>query len=161
MALNVSDMGAKKTTLPARVSNGRKGADLGPNPFLDKEWDFNLKNSYELGEGYEITVDGGIEMLPAVRGAVKGQPVEKLTGDAYVAERLIRKAADELGIGSTVKCFAGKAPSKGGDLTRNVPKGKVLIMYMGMKRKQSRKTAEAVASEVAPADQVDSETAGF
>lgn len=144
MPLDVSTLKVAKTTMPTRVGS-RSGRDLGPNPFLDLKWPYNLMASYENAEAYELTVSGTMETKPARRGKNKGEPVEVLTGDAYDTNALIRQAADKLGLGATIRTYVGKDP-KG----KSIPAGKVLVKYMGQKRKAARKP-KAVAPVAAPA----------
>lgn len=144
MPLDVSALKVAKTTLPTRAGS-RKGRDLGPNPFLDLKWPYNLQASYEKGEAYELPVSGTKEMKPARRGKNKGEPVEVLTGDAYDTVALIRQAADKLDLGATVRTFVGKD-----ERGKSIPAGKVLVKYAGMKRKAARKP-KAAAPAAAPA----------
>lgn len=145
--LNALKASAKKTTMAPKVVN-RSRKDVGPNPFLDKTWDQNLQASYDNAEGYEVTVDGAMEKVPARRGKNKGMPIDTLTGEAADVVFLIRQAAEKLQLGASIQTYVGKAPNgKGGFIP--VPKGKVLIKYLGQKRKVTKK-ARAAAAAAAP-----------
>jgi len=148
MPLEISAPVASAAPIERRAG---RGVDHGPNLFLDNGW---LKASYDSGKTYELTVNGKWEESAIQKGQNKGQPVQRLTGDAAEVVRQLREAANTLGIGVTIKDYpvqnrAGKEVA-----------GKLLIKYLGIKRKAARKpkapvngatpeTAE-VASESAP-----------
>lgn len=132
---------APGTGLAKRVVN-RTTSVAGPNPFLDNGW---LKKSFDEGKDYVVTVDGGWEMQPAKRGANKGEPIEKLVGDAYKVTRMIRDAADKLGLGVTIQYSVPTVTKKvkGKDVTEDVP-GKVNVHYQGKTRKAPRRASVSV-----------------
>ena len=139
--LNVAVLKAKKTTLPPS-QRGRAARNMGPNPFLDSAWPFNLKASYENAEAYEITVNGAYVDGVIEKGEKKGQKISRLTGDAADAVTLLRAAADKLGLGVSIPM-----PLKAG-----ATKGTLVVKYAGAKRKQARKpkVAAVVPPVVAP-----------
>src|SRR5690242_7488798 len=101
------------TTLTPRATDwtpnrpGRKSSEEGPNPFLENGW---LKESYDKGQAYSVTVPGAFEDQQATRNDngtrvpafdESGQPVMKsvLTGDAATVVKMLRKAGESLKIG--------------------------------------------------------------
>ena len=145
--LNVATLKAAKSKAP--IENRRGGQpsrDLGPNFFLDPKWEFNLKNSYDRKEAYKIVVTGTYVDSTYLRGAKKGEKMSRLTGDAADAVTLIRKAAAKLGIGSAIREYIGKGPD--GEV---VPKGHVLIQYIGQKAREVKpKSTPVVVPAVTP-----------
>lgn len=138
MALDLSSLRPKVTEMAPRQGT-RARRDLGPNPFLDKEWPYNLQNSYDQGEAYSIEVAGERVEDVIHKGPRKGEPTTRLTGDAADAVVLVREAANLLGIGVSVQDSpAGR-------------KGFVKVSYQGQKRKQKR--------EANPAPEVTTDTA--
>lgn len=102
MAFDISSIKAKPAATPTRVSTRTK-KDLGPNIWLDKNWDNSLQSSYDNDEAYAADFKGKIEALPAKRGKNKGEPVDKVTGEAADAIYLIREAAKILGVGVAIR----------------------------------------------------------
>lgn len=135
MAFDVSAMKATKAAVPARQGS-RTTRDLGPNPWLDPSWPFNLQASYDQNTAFDVPVKGTIELKPATRGKPKerGESVEKLTGDAYNAVALIRDAADKLDLGAAIRTYVDKTPEG-----KAIPKGVVIVRYAGQKRKAAPK----------------------
>lgn len=136
MALDVKNLKARETTMPARKGTRTK-RDLGPNPFLDGNWEFSLKASYDNAQAFELDFQGEYVDTKLKRGKNKGQPTRKLQGDAADAETLIRDAADKLGIGASVAvvpALVASGPNKG-----KPRPGWYTVKYQGQKRKQSRK----------------------
>lgn len=158
--MDLSALKPRKATNPDAVKRqgggGRKGRDLGPNPFLDPKMDGNLEQSYRLFKAgktaeatFEVTVAGKMENYTQSRGAQKGQPGTRLTGDADTVVRWLRDAAEQLGIGVSIRTVPA-TDSKG----KEVP-GKFTVIYRGQNRKQSQKnsgnTQAATASKAQPA----------
>ena len=100
MPFDIANIKATPTAAP-RMNRGRQ--DLGPNPWLDKAWDMGLWKSYNDDVAFASEFKGNIEQVPAKRGKNKGQPIEKVTGEAGDAVALIREAAAKLGIGVAVR----------------------------------------------------------
>jgi hypothetical protein len=138
MPFDVSAIKAKAAETPKRTSTRTK-RDLGPNPWLDKNWANGLWASYEADEAYAADFKGAIENVPARRGKNKGEPIEKVTGEAGDAMVLIREAAEKLGIGSSIRYRPA---------ARN---GYVNVTWYGKTRKQSRNET-ATAPAVSPAE---------
>lgn len=124
---------AAGTGLAPRVVN-RATRNAEPNPFLDNGW---LLKSYEEKKDYVVTVPGAWEMGEVKKGERKGDPIERLTGDAAEVTRLLRDGADKLGIGVAIQYTIPTKKVKGVDV--DVP-GMVNVHYMGKQRKQARKT---------------------
>lgn len=105
MPFDISSIKVKTTTPPKREVTSRKtrASQLGENPWLDKTWSEGLWASYDADVAFSAVFPGAIEMVPAQRGATKGQLVEKVTGEAGDAIFLIRKASTILGIGAAVR----------------------------------------------------------
>lgn len=136
MAFDVSAIKAKTAETPRRVvKNARSARDLGPNPWLDKVWENGLWASYEGDVAFAADFPGALEMLPAKRGVNKGEPIEKVTGDAADAIVLIRAAAEVMGIGVSIR-------------TKKARNGFVNVTWYGKTRKQTRKTSDTAAAVV-------------
>lgn len=130
MPFDITSIKAKPTETPKRVVT-RTAREQGPNPFLDKEWANGLWASYNNDEAYAADFPGAIEMAPATRGKNKGEPIEKVTGEAAEAILLLNKAATILGIGVSIR-------------TKKARNGFVNVTWYGKTRKQSRKGTAAV-----------------
>jgi len=130
MPFDVSALKAKPTQMTPRNVN-RTGRDLGPNPWLDKAWPFNLQTSYDNAEAYEMELKGTTVTATYIKGKNKGAEYTKLTGDAADAETLIRDAAEKLGIGASVQITPAKRA------------GYFTVKYQGQKRKNTQKGQEA------------------
>lgn len=139
MALNVANIKAGKTKAPIENRRGGTARDLGPNPFLDAKWDYNLANSFAKGEAYFIILAGTYVDTPYAKGERKGEIYQKLTGDAADGVSLLRKAAVALEIGVAIREYTGKGPDG-----QAIPKGNVLIQYAGQKAKQNKPKPESV-----------------
>lgn len=136
MALDFTNITPTRTVMPADT-RGRQAVDRGPNPFLDEGW---LRETYDSGEGAEITVAGALETYEGTIRATKETVTKrKLTGDAAEAVRMIREAADKLGLGVRVVTTVG-GPGVKDNQGRAVRKGMVLVQYLGQTRKAPRKT---------------------
>jgi len=133
MALELSAPTVSAAPLERRV--GRATIDRGPNLFLDNGW---LAKSYETGETYELPVDGRLEAGIIKKGPKKGEPTERLTGDAAEVTRQLREAAEQLNIGVSIKYYPIK-----NERTKKVIEGKLLVKYVGITRKQRRQPVEA------------------
>jgi hypothetical protein len=145
--LNVATLKAARSKAPIENRRGGKDSrDLGPNFFLDPKWEFNLKNSYDKKEPYKIVVAGTYVDSEYLRGKKKGEKMSRLTGDAADAVTLIRKAATKLGIGAAIREYTGKGPD--GEV---IPKGHVLIQYLGQKPREVKpKSTPVVVPAVTP-----------
>ena len=131
MALNVASLKAGKTKTPVENRRGGSvGRDLGPNPFLDPKWDYNLANSYAKNEAYFIILAGTYIDSTMQKGKRKGEAMQRLSGEAADGVSLLRKAAVALKIGVAIREYTGKGPDG-----QVVPKGNVLIQYQGQKPK--------------------------
>lgn len=142
MAFDLTKLNATKATVPARQGSRAK-RDLGPNPWLDANWPFNLQASYDQKTAFDIPFSGAVEMKPATRGKPKenGESVEKVTGDAFDAITMLRDAADKLDLGVSIRTYTGKTPEG-----KVVPKGQVMVRYAGQKRKAVRKVVAPTAA---------------
>lgn len=151
MALNIASIKAGKTKSPIENRRGgNAGRDLGPNPFLDAKWEYNLANSFAKGEAYFIILPGTYVDATYIKGKQKGKQYQKLSGDAADGVTLLRKAAVALKIGVAVREYTGKGPDG-----QVIPKGNVLIQYLGQKAKQNKpkpKSVPAVDSDAPVAD---------
>lgn len=91
--------------MPARKYNRRGG----PNPFLEgftgqKDPKVGtLLYSYENDKDFDVTVAGEWIEDTIKKGPKKGQPIQRLIGDAAEVESMLRSAANSLGIGVSVK----------------------------------------------------------
>jgi hypothetical protein len=133
MPFTIDSIKAKPTAAPKRNAPVRPKRDLGPNPWLDKTWDTGLWASYNDDQAYAADFPGALEMLPAKRGANKGELIEKVTGEASDAVVLIREAAEKLGIGVSIR-------------TAKARNGFVRVTWYGKTRKNYAKTPADVAS---------------
>lgn len=146
MAIDVSSLKVKPTVMPKRAGT-RTGRDLGPNPWLDKTWPFNLQASYDNAEAFEMTLPGAYVKATYSKGENKGQEYDKLTGDAADAVTQIRDAAEKLGLGVSIpvtQAVIESGPNKG-----QPRKGFYVVKYQAAKRKQYR-NAEQAAPEPGP-----------
>jgi hypothetical protein len=136
MAIDVNALKVKPTVMPKRAGT-RSGRDLGPNPWLDKTWPFNLQASYDNAEAFEMTLPGAYVKAKYTRGEVKGQEYDKLTGDAADAIVQIRDAAEKLGLGVSIpvtQAVIESGPRKG-----QPREGYFVVKYQAAKRKQYKK----------------------
>lgn len=108
MAFDVTAIKAKTAPPVKRTVTDRAKKDKGPNPWLDKTWETGLWASYNEDLAFEAEFKGNIEMVPAKRGKNVGEPIEKVTGEASEAIKLIRDAATILGIGVAVRYRKGR-----------------------------------------------------
>lgn|SRR5262245_4146830 len=139
---DVSTLKARKTTMPPRRGTRTK-RDLGPNPWLDKDWEFNLKSSYDNAEPYELDFQGEEKDDTVRKGVKKGQPIKRLSGDAADAQTLIRDAADKLGLGVSVVVTPAVHTS---GVNKGKPRaGWFTVKYQGQKRKAKKGTASTTA----------------
>ena len=102
----------------------RTGRAPAENPFLTNDW---VLKSYESGTAFAVEVPG--EWVSYTRTGKNPGPATKLSGDAVSAVTMIRKAAEELGIGVRIEYGESKK------------KGHVQIKFLGTVRKQ-RRTAD-------------------
>ncbi len=135
MALNIAAPVLSDSKLTRNAPN-RTPADRGPNLFLDNGW---LQQSYEQEATMDVVADGTFEEYTMKKGAHKGEPATRLTGDAQEVTRQLREAAKALGIGVAIKYFP--VVHRGKEV-----KGKVLVKYLGTVRKAERKP-KATATE--------------
>lgn len=142
MALEIQAPTKSATGMPRRA--GRASVDHGPNLFLDNGW---LLQSYETGEPYEVPVEGEFIQDTIKKGARKGEPTERLTGDAAEVVRQLREAANELNIGVAIKYYEVLNKNK------TVKKGWVLVKYQGVARKQRQSKTNGTQPEATEADQ--------
>lgn len=134
----------ESTEIPQR-RNGRGKQDTGPNLFLqpipkgvtpaapdgyEEGW---LALSYDLGKWFDVPVEGHYETAQRAYGASKGEEYQKVVGDAADVTKMLREAADKLGIGVTIKYAEVKR--KNGSVVPN----QLTVKYLGVVRKQSRK----------------------
>jgi hypothetical protein len=144
MAFDVSQLKAKPTVMPKRAGTHAK-KDLGPNPWLDPAWPFNLKASYDSGEAYELVLAGKYEKSKYTRGKVKGEEYDKLTGDAADAVSLIRDAAEKLGLGVSIPVTPALIES---GARKGQPRdGFFVVRYQAQKRKDYSKSKASKAAE--------------
>lgn len=127
-----------------RRVNTRAPAERGPNPFLDNGW---LQASYDTGKDYFVTVDGGWEPSVIKKGPQRGEPTERLSGDAAEVVKLIRDAADKLNIGVAIQYSIPTRKVKGNEVDIA---GKVTIHYLGKRRKERRQTQVVRVPETSP-----------
>ena len=127
---DVTKLVVKETTMP-KIRRGA-GKDQGPNPFLDKTWPFNLENSYKAGKAFEITLPGHIEKGVIKSGDREGQTVERVRGDAAVAQTLLRDASNKLDLGVSITVDTVDAEGK------KVPEGHLVVKYKGQKRRVAK-----------------------
>lgn len=99
--MDLSTLTPVKTEAPDR----RRGTTAGPNPFLDNNW---LSESYKDKQWREVTVTGKQETYIIKRGKEQGKEATKLTGDAGTVVKLLRDAADMLGLGVSIEVIKGK-----------------------------------------------------
>lgn len=153
MAFDITNIKAQEAA-PVVRKNSRSGRDLGPNPWLNKDWNQGLWESYEADVPFSAQFPGKFEMVPAKRGEKKGEPIEKLTGDAADAVFLIRQAAVKLGIGVAVPVAETLTTADG--KTQKAKAGHVWVTWHGRTRKQkkAKPTAENSADYMTE-DQVD------
>jgi hypothetical protein len=129
--MNLSDLKPKAGT---GIVRNRRVREPQENPFLDEDMEGNLKQSYELGQDYEITVSGWWEVDTIKRGESAGQEIDRLRGDAAEVVSFLRRAANELGIGVTIQTVdASPDDVKEGDEL-------VTVKYMGVERRQYTKS---------------------
>jgi len=102
--------------------------------FLDNGW---LQQSFDDGDWYDVNggqpINGGLVEVEIVKGNRKGQMTERLDGDVAEVTRQLREAAEQLGIGVSIKYY--NATTKAG---KEIP-GKTIVKYLGQKRKAARK----------------------
>lgn len=142
----------KKASKRIVRNTSRSKLDLGPNPFLDSKAPGNLEESYKqfkankiVDATFEVTVPGARETYTMKRGASKGKPGTRLTGDADLVVRLLRDGADQLGIGVSVT--AEDAVDEKG---KKIP-GHMTVIYQAKERKAPRTAKPAPAPAPAPA----------
>ena len=98
-------------------TGGRSGSDA-DNPFLTKGW---LRQSFTENQDYELPpIDGAFTLVPAKKGANKGEPVERLTGEAATVVQMIRRAADHEGLGVQIQ-YADPVYASGAKKGQPVP----------------------------------------
>jgi hypothetical protein len=126
----------KSTEPPKQRQTAPK--DRGPNLFLDNDW---LAQSYNDDEWYDVgPVDGQWEEGTVQKGKRKGEAVQRMTGVAQEVTRQLREAAMALGIGVAIK-YTPVTYKSGAKVGQEIP-GKILVQYLGIERKQSRKNAD-------------------
>jgi flagellar hook-basal body complex protein FliE len=110
MAIDLNSIKPKAVAIP-RVQRNTDKRDLGPNHWLNKNWDMGLWKSYQDDVAFAAEFKGKIEKVPATRGEAKknNEMVEKVTGDAGDAITLIREAATKFNIGVAVRYETSKA----------------------------------------------------
>lgn len=134
MAFDISTIKAKAAPTPHRTMSGTDDkTDPSKNPWLSKDWDQGLWASYQNDEAYGADFPGEIVQLPASRGKVKGELIDKVQGDAADAEGMIRKAAELLGIGASIRV---KQAMHGNG---NPRKGYLHVVWYGKTPKQTKK----------------------
>lgn len=129
------------TEIPAKRESAAR-VERGPNLFLAPHPESGfpegyLFKSYTDGVWYDLPVEGGWVVDTIAKGPNKGQETERLDGDAAEAVRQLREAATTLGIGVAIKFFP--VYFKGGAKKGQEDPSKVLIKYLGQKRKAARK----------------------
>ena len=134
------------TEIPLRrESQGAR--NRGPNLFLEPHPDEGfpegwLAKSYDDGSWYDVgPVPGGYETDTARRGKNKGAEIQRMSGMAAEVTRQLREAANELGIGVSIKYFPVLYKS-GAKKGQEIP-GQVLVKYLGINRKQKKANQEA------------------
>lgn len=140
MAFSIDTLKPRPAIMEARKGTKTK-RDLGPNIWLDPKWPFNLKTSYDQAKPFELDLPGKVENTVYTKGAKKGQPTTKLTGEAADAITLIREAAEKLQIGVAVQTRPAKRA------------GYITVAYQGQKRKAPPKpktTATGTTPPVTP-----------
>ena len=101
-----------------------------PNPFLTEGW---LKATFDKGKGAKIVMPGSIQTYQ-VRNRDTGElgnQANKVVGEAAVAIKMLREAADTLNIGVTIQFFPGKK------------KDTVEIQFLGQRRQNRKKRGDA------------------
>lgn len=146
MAIDITKLAPVKGEGMAPRSVHRERTEQ-PNPFLDNGW---LKESYDTNTDYQVTVDGTWEESKVLKGPRKGEPMERLTGEAADVTLMLRNAANRLGIGVSIQYSiptykSGK--NKGEEIA-----GKVTVHYLGKERKRPRKTGAQPAVPQADTD---------
>ena len=132
----------ESTEIPQRRASTRR--NTGPNPFLqpisrgvtpvapdgyEEGW---LALSYDLGKWFDVPVEGHYEVATRKYGASKGEEYQKVAGDAAEVARMLREAADKLGVGVSIKYADVKR--KNGTVVPN----QLMVKYLGTVRKQQR-----------------------
>ena len=144
MPFDINAIKAKVAATPRRtVQSASAKADPANNPWLNKEWEQGLWASYQDDQAYGAQFKGTFEMVPAKRGANKGEPIEKLTGEAQEATGLIRTAAAILGIGVSLRVT--QATHANG----NPKAGYVDVVWYGKTPKKNKPKGDVGASDVA------------
>ena len=128
------------TEIPQR--RARAGRDYGPNLFLEKHPESGapqgyLMQSYNADKWYDVPVQGYWEEGTIQKGVRKGQPTERLVGDAAEVVRQLREAAAALGIGVSIK-YAAETFKSGAKKGQEVPE-RIVVKYLGTERKQYTK----------------------
>lgn len=113
----------------------KSSRSAGVNPFLAE--DSALQTSYQTGDDYYLDMPGAWEQTVYKRGAQKGEPTIGLTGDAAEVSRLLRDAANKLGIGVSIQYEPnaegeGKAPKR----------GHIRVKFVAKERKQKREVSD-------------------
>lgn len=128
------------TEIPQR-RNGRGKRDTGPNLFTqpipkgvtpaapdgyEEGW---LALSYDLGKWFDVPVEGHYETAQRAYGASRGEEYQKVVGDAADVTKMLREAADKLGVGVSIKYAEVKR--KNGSVVPN----QLTVKYLGTVRK--------------------------
>ena len=148
MPFDINAIKAKVAATPRRtVQSANAKADPANNPWLNKDWEQGLWASYENDEADSAPFKGAIEKVPAKRGANKGEPIDKVTGEAAEAVSLIRTAASVLGIGVSIRTIQVMHANG------NPKTGYLEVVWYGKTPKNTKpKNDESAATGVVPSE---------
>lgn len=136
------------TEIPAKRDSG---VERGPNPYLEPDLEGGAPNgwfmqSYETGKWMDIgPVSGAWVASEITKGERKGETVDRLEGDAMLVTRQLRDAANQLGLGVSIKyweVYYKSGPKKG----EPVP-GQMVVKYLAQNRKQRRESTQDSTGE--------------